>query len=195
MKVKTGWFPALFVAFCLGSVSFAQDDAKFKELPNFHQVNENLFRGAQPKEGGLQRLKQLGVKTIINLRDNDERARAEETEARAAGLRYFNIPMDNFDRPADKTVEQVLALIAATDNQPIFLHCKRGSDRTGTIIAIYRIEHDGWTSAKAKDEAKRYGLGFWQLGMKDYIGDYYKRRTASTTKPNPFATSVRPNLR
>jgi tyrosine-protein phosphatase SIW14 len=181
MKGKAGWLPALVLLIVSSPVSFAQEDAKYKELPNFHKVNANLFRGAQPEEAGIQKLKELGVKTIINLRDDDERARVEGVEAVKAGLRYFNIPLSNFDRPADKTVEQVLALIRETSNQPIFLHCKRGSDRTGMIVAVYRIEYDGWTSAEAKDEAKRYGLGFWQVGMKDYIHDYYKRRTERTT--------------
>jgi protein tyrosine/serine phosphatase len=88
-------------------------------------------------------------------------------------------------------------VISANENQPVFVHCRRGSDRTGTIIAIYRIEHDGWTSEKATSEAKRYGLGLWQLGMKDYISDYYRRRTQernSTIKSAPLTTSERPGV-
>ena len=170
---------AMFV--CLASLSLGQDsqasqDSKYKDLPNFHQVNAKLFRGGQPGKGGLLQLKQLGVKAIINLRDDDERARAEAAEAQAAGLRYFNIPFASFDRPGDKDVDEVLKLIDSLDNQPVFVHCKRGADRTGTIIAIYRIEHDGWTSEKAKAEANHFGMGFWEVKMKDYIHDYYDRR-------------------
>jgi tyrosine-protein phosphatase SIW14 len=182
MNKRISLLATLAIAACLASVSLAQDNTRYTELPNFHQVNDQVYRGAQPKEGGLQKLKQLGIKTIINLRDDDGRARAEETEAQAAGIRYFNIPMGNFGAPADKTVDQVLALLSATENQPVFVHCKRGSDRTGTIIAIYRIEHDGWTSEKAKAEAKRYGIGFWQTGMKNYIHDYYSRRAQNTAE-------------
>ncbi len=68
---------------CFASASVAQDEGKYKELPNFHRVNENLYRGAQPKQGGIERLAHLGIKTIINLRDDDNRAHAEETEVRA----------------------------------------------------------------------------------------------------------------
>src|SRR4051812_37217654 len=64
----------------------------YAELPSFHAVNARLFRGGQPREGGLRRLAALGVKTVINLRDDDERARDEEREARSLGLRYFNVP-------------------------------------------------------------------------------------------------------
>jgi uncharacterized protein (TIGR01244 family) len=153
-----------------------RSEPRYAELPNFHQVNTGLYRGAQPGEGGLQKLVSLGIKTVINLRDDDEREQSEEREAKAAGLRYFNIPLSNSSAPSDAQVERILALINAQENQPVFVHCKRGADRTGTIIAVYRISHDGWMSERAKTEAKHYGMGFWQVGMKDYISDYYKKQ-------------------
>jgi tyrosine-protein phosphatase SIW14 len=170
---------AFAIALCLCSVSIAQQDTRYKELPNLHQVNSSLYRGAQPKKGGLQLLKQLGIKTILSLRDDDERSKAEEAEAKTIGLGYFSVPLSSFNRPPDKAVAEVLALINSSEYQPVFVHCERGADRTGTIVAIYRIEHDGWTSEQAKAEAKRYGLGFWQVSMKDYIHDYYERRANS----------------
>ena len=197
MKPKISWLAAFSLAVCLATICVAQDDTKYKELPNFHQVNKHLFRGAQPNAGGIQKLKELGVRTIINLRDDDENARAEASAARAAGLQYFNVPMSTFNRPADESVAQVLSVISANENQPVFVHCRRGSDRTGTIIAIYRIEHDGWTGEKATTEAKHYGLGLWQLGMKDYISDYYRRRSKDlnrTIKSTPITTSARPSV-
>lgn len=164
------------------SATHAQNETTYKELPNFHRVNATLYRGGQPKEGGLKQLASLGIKTVLNLRDADERASLEEGQARAAGLRYFNIPLDGLGRPSDEKIERALAIINAPENQPVFVHCKRGSDRTGTVIACYRISHDGWSSEQAKEEAKRFGLGFWEVGMKDYIRDYYERRAADKTK-------------
>ncbi len=181
MRENISWFITVAAALiCFASVSVAQNEAEYKELPNFHQVNGNLYRGAQPKHGGIQRLAQLGIKTIINLRGDDNHARDEEAEARAVGLRYFNVPMNNFGHPSEERVNRVLAIINARENQPVFVHCKRGADRTGTIIAIYRIEHNGWTSERAKAEANRYGMAVWQIGMKHYIHDYYKRRLHRT---------------
>ncbi|MEJ7618134.1 MAG: sulfur transferase domain-containing protein [Pyrinomonadaceae bacterium] len=161
---------------CVASASVAQSESTYKELPNFHQVNEQLYRGAQPKPGGFGRLAQLGIKTVVNLRADDRRAQAEEHDARAAGLIYFNLPLERLGKPTDGQVERVLSIINAPENQPVFVHCKRGADRSGTIIAIYRIKHNGWTSERAKAEANRYGMALWQLGMKDYIRDYYRRR-------------------
>ncbi|MEP6913455.1 MAG: protein-tyrosine phosphatase family protein [bacterium] len=78
-------------------------------------------------------------------------------------------------------MEEVLSIINAPENQPVFVHCAQGVDRTGTVIAVYRIAHDGWTSEKAKEEANRYGMHPWEIGMKNYIHDFYQRHTKQKT--------------
>ncbi len=166
----------------LAAPGLTRDDTRHKELPNFHKVNDMVYRGAQPKSGGLELLKQLGIKTVVSLRDDDARAKQEEAGARMAGLQYFNLPFERWGRPQNKEMEQVLSIINNPANQPVFVHCKHGADRTGVVIAVYRISHDGWTSQQATAEAKRYGLKPWQLGMKDYIHDFYKRQTAPATR-------------
>jgi protein tyrosine/serine phosphatase len=154
----------------------AQSGARYAELPNFHQVNPQLYRGAQPKAGGLKSLKAIGVKTIVNLRGKDEQTGAEGEEARSLGLRYYNVPLPEFSRPPDEQVLQVLNLINTAENQPVFVHCRHGEDRTGTIIACYRITHDGWTAVASKKEAEKFGMSWTQFGMKKYIDSFYKRR-------------------
>ena len=141
-------------------------------LPNFHKVNDQLYRGAQPLTGGMKELAALGIKTVINLRGEDEHTRDEEAEARVAGLRYFSVPLPGFGRPSDEQVNRVLALINDSQNWPVFVHCHHGEDRTGTIIAVYRISHDGWSGEEARKEAKHYGMSRFQFKMKDYISDY-----------------------
>jgi tyrosine-protein phosphatase SIW14 len=162
-----------------------ESEPRYQELPNFHQVNTKVYRGGQPRQGGIQKLATLGVKTIINLRNDDERAEAEGREAGAAGLRYFNIPLGRLGRPQDAEVERVLSLINDPQNGVIFVHCAHGADRTGVIMAVYRITHDGWTSEQAKHEADRYGMKFWQRGMKDYIHDYYHHRATPANPVQP----------
>lgn len=151
-------------------------EAKTEVLPNFHKVNDQLYRGAQPGQGGMKEIAARGIKTVINLRGEDDRTRDEETEAGAAGLRYFSVPLPGFRRPKDEQVERILTLIGDSQNWPVFVHCRHGEDRTGIIIAAYRISQDGWSAEQAKKEAKRHGMSRFQFGMKDYIGDYYKRR-------------------
>lgn len=191
MNPRTSVAMAFALVLCVSSVGLAQEQLKVEELPKLSQVNPNLYRGGQPKEGGLDRLKLMGIKTIINLRDSDDQSKSEEGKAKALGMKYFNIPLPNFDRPDDKTVSEILSLITSAENQPVFVHCKRGSDRTGTIIAVYRIDYDGWTGDLAKAEAKRQGMGFWQYKMKDYISDHYTRR-ARGTKTGQAKTTTQP---
>lgn len=157
------------------STALAQTAAlQYAELPNFHQVNSQLYRGAQPGAFGLRKLAELGIKTIINLRGEDEETRADQLEAKALGLNYVSISLPEISRPSDEQVERVLAIINAPDKQPVFVHCRHGKDRTGVIIAVYRITRDQWTGKQAKAEAKRYGLSWIQVRMKDYIADYYR---------------------
>ena len=156
-----------------------QGEPRYVELPNFHQVNSQLYRGAQPKPNGLEKLKALGVKTIVNLRGEDDHTRGEGEEARTLGLTYYNIPFPEFSRPKDEAVQRVLDIVNAPENQPVFVHCRLGEDRTGTIIACYRISHDGWNAADARKEAKTLGMSWTQIGMKNFIDDFYKRRQKS----------------
>jgi tyrosine-protein phosphatase SIW14 len=163
----------------LGLNALAQSEAPYAGLPNFHQVNAQLYRGAQPEAGGLQTLKKIGVRTIVNLRHDGAATRAESDEARQLGLRYFNVPLPDLSAPTDKEVERVLEIINAAENYPVFVHCHHGEDRTGTIIACYRISHDSWTATQARKEAENMGMSWTQLGMKRYIDRFYQRRQKS----------------
>lgn len=151
---------------------------RYKELPNFHQVNERLYRGGQPKEGGLEQLAALGIKTILNLRGAGDGADREAAAAKTLGMRYINLPLSNVGRPSDEQMARALEILDDPANAPVFVHCKRGSDRTGVLIAAYRIRHDGWTDAQAIEEANRHGMGMIQFRKRGYISDYYKRKTA-----------------
>jgi tyrosine-protein phosphatase SIW14 len=160
----------------VASAALAQERAEtqYKELPNFHEVNARLFRGGQPRQGGLKKLASLGVKTVINLRGDDKLMLEEEREAKSLGMRFFNLPLSLGGRPSRDQIARALALIDAPENQPVFVHCHKGADRTGVVVAAYRITHDHWTGEEAQREADRYGMGWWQHGKKDFISDYFR---------------------
>ncbi|HEU4508313.1 MAG TPA: sulfur transferase domain-containing protein [Pyrinomonadaceae bacterium] len=150
-------------------------------LPKFEQVNDKLFRGGQPHPGALLRLRELGIDTIINLRGKSDRTRAEEAEARALGLNYFNISLPNWGRPQDERVRMILMIINAPQNGRVFVHCKDGVDRTGTIVALHRITREGWKASDALAEAEQRGMRRIQIWMRDYAEDYAHR------VENPYA--------
>lgn len=155
-------------------MSSPKSHAKKEDLPNFHKVNETLFRGGQPSEEGIRQLAKMGVKTIVNFRDTDGKVRREQQLAEENGMKFFNPTLSNWFKPKTSDIEKILEIIKNPDNQPVFIHCKRGADRTGTVTAVYRMKYEGWTDRQANDEAKEFGIGWWQIWMKDYIKDYYK---------------------
>jgi tyrosine-protein phosphatase SIW14 len=160
------------VLLLLSATASAQNATSNPDLPRFQQVSEKLYRSGQPRAGGLKRLRDLGINTIINLRGASKTTRAEEAEARAIGLNYFNVSLPNWGRPQDARVRRILEIIAAPDNGRVLVHCKDGVDRTGMIVAIYRMTHEGWRSDEALVEAERNGMRRYQVWMRDYTEDY-----------------------
>lgn len=158
------------------------EQKRSEALPRFARVNERLYRGAQPRKEGFSQLAELGITTVINLRNDDERALIEEADAKAAGLRYFNVPFNRLGPPSEAQVDQVLSLIDDEENGVIFLHCQRGQDRTGMVVALYRISREGWTDQQAIREAENLGMRFWHIRMKRYISGYFRNRVGAHSR-------------
>jgi tyrosine-protein phosphatase SIW14 len=157
-------------------------------IPNFQQVNEHIFRGGQPADWSWQNLGKLGVKTVIDLRRADEHSTAAEAKAvAAAGLNYINVPMKGVVAPTDEQIAKVLGLLDSSE--PVFVHCQRGADRTGTVIACYRIAHDGWERHRALNEAKSLGMRWTQVGLKRYIMAFQPAQKRAAVEKDPKRTS------
>jgi len=137
-------------------------------LTSVGRVAPGIFRGAQPEPEGYATLKAMGVRTVINLRTRHGERKAVE----AAGMRYVEIPM-SFWKNVDPAVVRV-ALSAMTDpaNQPVFVHCSRGVDRTGVVAAVYRMEVDGWSKAEAEAEMEAFGFHEIWSQLKEFVRWY-----------------------
>lgn len=151
-----------------GCVAAPREVPAADRILNFGEVNRTLFRGAQPNDADMANLQRLGVRTIINLRLPSDTWSEEATVARTLGLGYVSVPLRGLSAPTNAEVARILALIGSSP-PPVFVHCEHGADRTGTIIACYRVQHDGWTGARAWAEAKSYGFSIFQFGMRHYI--------------------------
>ena len=147
-----------------------------RNIKNFYQVDEHVYRGAQPTQEGFDYLNKLGVKTVINLREADERSTEEEKLVTAAGMKYINVPMTGLKPPTEAETSKILAILEDGSTGPVFVHCKRGADRTGAVIAAYRIDHDNWDNARALREAMERGMSHFQLPRQGYIRNFQARQ-------------------
>jgi uncharacterized protein (TIGR01244 family) len=142
-------------------------------ITRFHQVDERLYRGAQPDAEGFRYLRELGVRTIINLRDDREaRNGAEQQLVESLGMRYVHLPVRDgnfFTRgrtiPPD-TIRAFFAVVDAASDGPVFVHCRRGADRTGALVGFYRIARHRWEHTRAYAEARTLGMRSWYTGLK-----------------------------
>jgi protein tyrosine phosphatase (PTP) superfamily phosphohydrolase (DUF442 family) len=146
-------------------------DLSVSGIPNFHQVDEHVYRGGQPDSSAWPNLAKLGVTLVIDLRREDEHSSAAEAQAvRAAGMNYVNVPMKGVVAPGNEAVNKILGLMNSQEH--VFIHCKRGADRTGAMVACYRIEHEHWDRGRALAEAKSLGMSWDQFGLKRYVSDF-----------------------
>ena len=139
-------------------------------IPNLQIVSDRILRGGQPTDDGFKKLAERGVKTVIDLRWADEHSIPHEKQVvEADGMRFVSVPMKGIGAPTLEQVSQALRALEDSDNWPVFVHCRRGSDRTGTVLACYRISHDHWENQKALAEAKMYGLSRFERAMRGFI--------------------------
>ena len=147
-------------------------------IGNFGRVDARLYRGEQPRSHEYRQLASLGVRTVVDLRRPNARARAD---AEAAGLKYLSVTMRRRETPTDREAAAFLRAVTAPGNAPVFVHCAGGKHRTGSLVAVYRIAVHGWTAEQAYEEMLRYGFysRFGHGVYRDFVFDYYARRRKS----------------
>ena len=127
-------------------------------LPNSYCIGPGLYRGAQPTMTGFERLQKLGIKTIINLRS----FHSDKKEVMKLGISYEQVYMKAWHAEKEDAV-QFLRIATDPSRLPIFVHCEHGSDRTGLMVAIYRVVVSGWTKEQAIREMVEGGYGFHSI--------------------------------
>ena len=148
---------------------FALELPEVPKIIYMARVNDGFYRGSNPRDN-LAALKKLGIRTIINL----DFSRDYAAKARASGFQYFVIPMRPDEGPSIEQVRQFLALVNDRKLQPVYVHCWMGIDRTGVMTGIYRIEHDGWSTAQAVEEMNYFGHAPIWHDLGEYLENYRK---------------------
>ena len=127
-------------------------------LPNFGVVSDQLCRGAQPSESAFAKLKALGITIVVNLRHESGPIARERPLVENLGMRYVSIPWRGYDDPKTEQVAQFLRLLRDNPGRRVFVHCQRGAERTGVMVACYLISREQWPPERALAEMEAFGF-------------------------------------
>ena len=142
-------------------------------------------------------LSKNGVKAIVNLCGKDEHSGPEDLAATKLGIEVTYVPMSG-DGTADAAryataVGKVIEMRKA--GKPVLVHCAAGTQRTGGVIAVYRLLVEKASPAEVIKEMRRYG---WRPGQNNNrlpefinknlpeIADILARQGAISSTPSPL---------
>ena len=181
-KTQRSYLSVLFAVIAMvlaSSISALSQESAQTSTPvgikNFGQMDERFFRGAQPKETEYAQLAALGIKTVIDLREDPKQY--EQPAVEALGMKYINIPMSDKDYPESAKIQQFLKLVDDPSTGKFYVHCAGGRHRTGIMGAVYRFNHYNWNYDQVYAEMKKYDFYTrWGHGdMKKFVQDYAVR--------------------
>lgn len=164
------------------ALRYAEEElAKGKDLSKKHRqkfeiVSDELIRGPEPKPEDFEKLKKLGVKTIVDLRLNNDDARYEANLAEKAGMNYVHLPV-GCSAPSDETIRTFIELFGDKECKPVFVHCWQGVDRTGMFVALYRRIVQNWSFDQAYKEMRDHHYKWYLPFLRSY------KKTVETFPP------------
>ena len=142
-------------------------DDRLPGVPGFAKVSDVLYRGAQPTREGFIELEKLGVRSVINLRS----LHSDRELLEGSGLEYFRVSFKPW-HVEEEDVVHFLKIATDVENQPVFVHCALGVDRTGTMVAVYRMYVEGWTAEEAMAEIEEMGFHEAWENMRGYLRSF-----------------------
>jgi len=165
---------ALVTVLSLAAVCSAQENSTTNvSIKNFGQMDDRFFRGAQPKEQEFKELAQLGIRTVIDLRDDPESY--EKPVVESLGMTYIHIPMIAKKYPTPEALNLFLKTVNDPNTGKFYVHCAGGRHRTGVMGAVYRFKFYNWDFEQVYKEMKQYDFYTrWGHGaFKNFVEDYY----------------------
>jgi tyrosine-protein phosphatase SIW14 len=137
---------------------------------NFHQVESWLYRGGRPDAEGIRMLRSIGIRTIVTLERGwferePQEVQKERQLAEQGGIQFIHVPLHPFFKPRSEEIRKILSIVMEPARHPVFIHCRKGKDRTGIIIAVFRVRYQNWAVQRAYEELESFGhrriLLFW----------------------------------
>jgi protein tyrosine/serine phosphatase len=167
----------LFIALVIFGQNFTY--AKSSGIKNMTKATEGIYRGGRPLSvGEVSALSFFGIKTIVNLQggdrnsviwplmywnepgENPEMIAHEKNIAKSEGMDFFNAPLNSLGdvtKDEDHIINQILDFMHEPSLQPVYVHCEHGVDRTGMIIALYKVKFEGMDPSEAHKEWSKLG--------------------------------------
>jgi protein tyrosine/serine phosphatase len=151
-------------------------------------IATGLYRGGQPEREGFEYLKNSGIKTVINLRTEND----EEAIVKKLGMNYIHIPISikPWSKIPDAAIDKYFEVLSDPANYPIFFHCRRGADRTGALAGFYRIAVQEWEPKKAYSEARQIGMRWWFQAIKKQIHGFKPDSTLAEIELQPLPATT-----
>jgi uncharacterized protein (TIGR01244 family) len=142
-------------------------------IPAYRLIRPDLATAGQPSPEALGRLKDLGFRTVVNLRTDREGTADEKATVEAQGLRYVSVPIlaETFSLADVEAVEKVLD---GPSSGPVLLHCA-SSNRVGGVWAVIQSRE-----GESLDEALAAGQ---QAGLHSPVMEAAVRRVLGAPPP------------
>ncbi len=160
---------------CSGQSLHVQQNVKPPEklyglpgIDNAGRVSPCIYRGNQPAGKGYQTLKSMGIKTVINLRARH----TERKEVETAGMKYLEFPLPMTKNVRKERLQEIVRAMSDLSNHPVYVHCALGQDRTGIVVAAYRMDVDGWSFEDAVKEMQSFGFNDAWIHLKRALKKY-----------------------
>lgn len=160
---------------------------KEKGVSNFGEVTPNLYRGGLLNITGLKALAKMGITIVVDTHANDS---SEEKAASNLGMQYVAIPW-HCPWPKDQVFAKFLKLLRENKGKKVFVHCRLGDDRTGMMVAAYRMAEEGWTAEEAMNEMRSFGFSRAHHFLCPSLASY-EREFPERLKTDPVFEEVRP---
>jgi tyrosine-protein phosphatase SIW14 len=158
-------------------------------LPYFHRLDATYMRGSTPAKGGIETLKRLGVKTVVDLRSTYDHTDDIGVATERSGMVYYWLPTSVWDPPTDAKAQEFVSVVADESKGPFYVFCADGLNRVGEMSAIYRVAKSKWTVDQAIKEIDDFGFNPYYWNLRSYVYTYARIHYPKSLPPQARSLS------